>query len=80
MSEDPPVVEEIRERYLDARGPGMHEPTPGFVAPTLDELVAARSEDLLLPDGGTVEAAALRAAHAWIRLRPGPNHDPGSGW
>jgi hypothetical protein len=50
------------------------------VAPTLEELVAARSEELLLPEEGIVEADALRAAHAWIRLRPGPNHDPGSGW
>jgi hypothetical protein len=80
MSEEAPAVEEIRERYLDAREPEMHEPTAGFVAPTLEELVAARSEELLLPEEGIVEADALRAAHAWIRLRPGPNHDPGSGW
>jgi hypothetical protein len=80
MSEAALIVEEIRERYLDTRGPGMHEPTPGFVAPTLDELVAARSEDLLLPDEDTVGAEGLSAVHAWIRLQPGPNHDPGSGW
>jgi hypothetical protein len=79
MSEPALIVEEIRERYLDTRGPGMHEPTPGFVAPTLDELVAAGSEDLLLPDEGTVGAEGLSAAYAWIRLQPGPNHDPGSG-
>jgi hypothetical protein len=79
MSEAALIVEEMRERYLDTRGPGLHEPTPGFVAPTLDELVAAQSEDLLLPEEGMVGAEAFRAAHAWIRLRPGPNHDPGSG-
>jgi hypothetical protein len=80
MSEAALIVEEIRERYLHTRGPGMHEPTPGFVAPTLDELVAARSKELLLPDEDTVGAEGLSAAHAWIRLQPGPNHDPGSGW
>jgi len=58
----------------------MHEPTPGFVAPTLEELEAARSEDLLLPNEGTAGAAALRGAGGWIRLKAGPNHDPGSGW
>ena len=41
MSEAALIVEEMRERYLDTREPGLHEPTPGFVAPTLDELVAA---------------------------------------
>jgi hypothetical protein len=80
MSEEALIVEEIRERYLDARGPGLHEPTPDVVAPTLDELVASRSEDLLLPEEDMVGAEGLSAAHAWIRLQPGPNHDPGSGW
>jgi hypothetical protein len=80
MSAEALVVEEIRERYLDARGPGLHEPTPDVVAPTLDELVASRSEDLLLPEEDMVGAEGLRAAHAWIRLQPGPSHDPGSGW
>jgi hypothetical protein len=80
MSEEAPTVEEISERYLDAREPEMHEPTPGFVAPTLEELVDARSEELLLPDEDMVGAETLSAAHGWIRLQPGPNHDPGSGW
>jgi hypothetical protein len=80
MSEEAPALDVIRERYMDAREPEMHEPTPGFIAPTLDELVARRSEDLLLPAENMVQAEALKAAHAWIRLRPGPNHDPGSGW
>ncbi len=79
MSEEAPTVEEILERYMDAREPEIHEPTAGFVAPTLDELEAERSEDLLLPEEGMVGARALSAAHGWIRLRPGPNHDPGSG-
>jgi hypothetical protein len=80
MNEEVLIVEEIRERYLDTRGPGLHQPTPGFVAPTLEELVAARSEDLLLPAEDMVGAEDLSAAYAWIRLQPGPNHDPGSGW
>jgi hypothetical protein len=79
MIEEAPTVEEIRERYLAAREPEMHEPTPGFVAPTLEELEAARSEDLLLPDEGMVGVTALRGAGGWIRLKAGPNHDPGSG-
>jgi hypothetical protein len=66
MNEEILIVEEIRERYLDTRGLGLHEPTPGFVAPTLEELVAARSKDLLLPAEDVVGAEDLSAAHAWI--------------
>jgi hypothetical protein len=78
MSEAP-TVEEIRERYLAAREPEMHEATPGFVAPPLEELAASRSEELLLPEEGMGAERFLGEADGWIRLMAGPNHDPGSG-